>query len=108
MKGIAPMISLAALILTAGCDPAVTVRQGSTLRRPVTGSMLAQPELMVHVEKYRAFVGVISYTPKIRVSNYVGLADFRKQRHGGYSMGQFCKCAEATEFLSPGCSARFN
>jgi len=69
VKGIAPMLSLAALILTAGCDPAVTVRQGSTLRRPVTGSMLAQPDLMVRVTKYRRLVGSGSYSPEIKVTN---------------------------------------
>jgi len=73
LKGFALVLSLAALVVTASCDPAVTIRQGSTLRRQFTGPSVAQPELTVRVGKYRRLIGEGFYSPEIRVSNISGL-----------------------------------
>ncbi len=69
VKRVVLILSLAALVLTAGCDPAITVRQGSMVRRSATGSGIVQPELAVRVEKYRNLVGSAFYSPKIKVTN---------------------------------------
>jgi hypothetical protein len=66
---IALVLVLAVPVFIAGCDPAVTVRQGSTMRHPSTGILAARSELRVHVGNYRNFVGVGWYSPEIRVGN---------------------------------------
>jgi len=69
VKRIALMLSLAALVFTAGCDPGITIRQANASRPPVTGDMVAQPELIVSVGKFHTLAGSGWYIPEIRVTN---------------------------------------
>jgi hypothetical protein len=64
LERIVSIVALAGVLLIAGCDPGMTIRQ-----RPLAQLYGVRPEIIVHVETTHPLIGEYWYSPQVEVSN---------------------------------------